>query len=90
MDIYLYNYGEEMRKPERRELVVVRGWKGERRDKEVEGEEAHRTTVGLALQTESLQREDPPGRQRRDPGARRASVPFSAIREEEWRAGYAV
>ena len=79
-----------MRKPERRELVVVRGWKGERRAKEVEGEEAHRTAVGLALQTERLQRKDPPRRQRADPGTRRAPVPFSTIREEEWRAGYAV
>ena len=90
MDIYLYNYGEEMRKPERRELEVVSGWQGERRAKEVEGEEAHRTAVGLALQTERLQREDPPGRQRGDPGTRRATVAFSAIREEEWRAGYAM
>ena len=79
-----------MRKPERRELVVVRGWKRERRAKEVEGEEAHRTTVDLALQTKRLQREDPPGCPRGDPGTRRAPVPFSAIREEEWRAGYAV
>ena len=79
-----------MRKPERRELVVVRSCKGERRAKEMEGEEAHHTTVGLALQTERLQQEDPPGRQRGDPGTRRAPVPFSAIREEEWRAGYAV
>ena len=79
-----------MRKPERRELVVVRGWKRERRAKDVEGVEAHRTTVGLALQTERLQREDPPGRQRGGPGTRHDPVPFSAIREEEWRAGYAV
>ena len=42
-----------MRKPERRKLVVVRGWKGERRAKEVEGEESHRTTGGIALQTRS-------------------------------------
>ena len=90
MDIYLYNYGEEMRKPERRELVVVKNWKGERRAKEVEGEKAHRTAVGLALQTERLQREDPPGRQRGGPGTRHDPVPFSAIREEERRAGYAM
>ena len=78
-----------MRKPERRELVVVKNWKGERRAKEVEGEEPHRTTVDLGFPTARIRREDPPGRRGGVPGTGRAPAPSLVIPKEEWRAGSA-